>query len=269
MKSIVLTGASGGMGLATVKKLISEGYHVFGLDMKAPKEDIKNFTFIKTDVRNLGDVKAAFKKVSKEIKEIDAVISMAGINRVNSLVEISEEEFIKIFDINIFGIYRLNKTFLPLLKEKGKVIIVSSELGALDPLPYIGLYGITKSTVEKYAYSLRMELQLLNKQVTVIRPGAVETTFISDSNAYIEEFTQNTELYKYNAKRFNKIVNSVESKKIPPEKIANLVSKILNKKKPKYVYKINRNKGLLFLNILPQRMQNWIIRKILLSREKH
>lgn len=269
MKAVVITGASGGIGLATVKKLTSEGYHVFGLDLKAPKEEIKHFTFIKTDIRKLADVESSFKKISKETKEIDAVISMAGINRVNSLVEISEEEFIKMFDINVFGNYRLNKVFLPLLKTKGKVIMISSELGPLDPLPYIGLYGITKSTVEKYAYSLRMELQLLNKQVVVIRPGAVGTTFLADSNACIDQFTENTELYKYNAKRFNKIVTSVESKKIPPERIAKLVNKILNKKKPKYVYKINRNKGLLLLNILPQRMQNWIIKKILVSKQKH
>ncbi len=268
MKNVVLTGVSGGMGLITAKKLISEGYRVFGLDYKNPKEEIPNLVFIKTDVRKIKDIEHALKVVSKETKELDAIISLAGINNVGSLIEMSEEDFVKMFDINVFGVYRLNKTFAPMLKEKGKVVIISSELGPLDPLPFIGIYGITKSTVEKYAYSLRMELQLLNKFVVVVRPGAVNTTFLNESNTSIDRFNNTTELYKVNAEKFVKITESVESRKVDPSKIANLINKILNKKKPKYVYKINRNFGLLCLNALPHRMQNWIIKSILKSRKR-
>ena len=268
MKYVILSGVSGGMGLATCKKLIENGYHVFGLDIKAPKEEIKELTFIKTDLRDSKSIEASYIEVSHKVKEIDAIISMAGIYDVNSLVEMSEEAFIRIFDINVFAIYRLNKIYLPLLKERGKVIVVSSELAPLDPLPFTGIYGITKTTIEKYAYSLRMELQLLNKQVIVIRPGAVNTTLLDDSTSGIKRFSNSTELYKYNANKFMDITNKVEAKKISPEKIAKLTYKILKKKKPKYVYKINRNKLLLLLNILPDRLQNYIIRKILLSKNK-
>lgn len=267
MKYVVLTGVSGGMGLATAKRLSLEGYRIFGLDFVEPKEEIPNLKFIKTDLTRIKDVEHAFKMVARETYELHAIISMAGINKVNSLLEMKEEDFIEIFNINVFGIFRLNKAFAPLLKKKGKVIMISSELAPLDPLPFIGIYSITKSTVEKYAYSLRMELQLLDKQVVVVRPGAVGTSFIKKSNAYIEEFTNNTELYKVNAANFENVVTNVESKKIPPEKIANLINKILNKKKPKYVYKINRNFGLLCLSKLPKRMQNWIIKQILKKRK--
>ncbi len=268
MKNIILSGVSGGMGLATATKLVNEGYHVFGLDIKEPKEKLDNLTFVRADLRNLSSIEEAYKKISEQVNEVDAIISMAGIYDLNSLVEMSEEDFIKIFDINVFAIYRLNKVFLPLLKEKGKIIITSSELGPLDPLPFTGIYGITKSTIEKYAYSLRMELQLLNKYVVVIRPGAVDTTLLDVSTSKVDNFTKETKLYKYNAEKFKDIVDSVESKKISPTKIAELTSKILKKKKPKYVYKINRNPLLLILNALPQRLQNWIIKKILLSKKK-
>lgn len=268
MKYVVLSGFSGGMGLSTAKKLSENGYFVFGLDIKAPKEEIPNTKYIQTNLRDSDSVNNAFKEISKEVKSISAIISMAGIYDVNSLIEMKEEDFIRIFDINVFAIYRLNKTFIPLLEEKGKVIMVSSELAPLDPLPFTGIYGITKSTIEKYAYSLRMELQLLNYQVVVIRPGAVDTTLLDDSTSGIAKFEKTTTHYQYNAKKFMDITNSVESKKIPPEKIANLTLKILNKKKAKYVYKINRNPLLLILNILPQHFQNWIIKKILLSKNK-
>ena len=268
MKYAVITGASGGMGIATTKRLIAEGYYVFGLDIKKPEEELDNFEFIKTDLTDQGSVDHAFKKINKTEVELDAIISTAGMYDISSLIEMDEKDFTKIFDVNVFGVYRLNKAFVPLLKDGGKVIMVSSELAPLDPLPFTGIYGITKSTLEKYAFSLRMELQLLNKQVVVIRPGAVATSFIEVSNSKIEKFKNNTELYKENAKKFDDVVNSVESRKIPTDRIGKLISKVLKKKKPKYVYKINRNPLLLLMHCLPKRTQNWAIKKLLTSKEK-
>ncbi len=266
MKIVVISGSSGGMGLETIKKFSSNGYFVYGLDIKEPQEKLENFKYIPTNLRDSKDVKKACDIIKKETKEIDAIINMAGIYDLNSLIEMSEEDFIKIFDINLFSMYRLNKELATHLKNKGKIIMVSSELAPLDPLPFTGIYAITKSAIEKYAYSLRMELQLLNKQVVVIRPGAVSTSLLNVSTNKIEEFTQNTENYSYNAERFKRIVNKVENRKIPPSAIANLTYKIENKKKPKYVYKINRNPLLILLNAMPQRFQNWVIKKILISK---
>ena len=268
MKSVVLTGASGGMGQSTAKYLTQNGYRVFGLDVKAPGDEFDQFTFIEANLRETASVEKAFEAIKGQTEQIDAIINMAGIYDLNSLIEMDEEAFIRIFDINVFAIYRMNKTFVPLLKEGGKVIMVSSELAPLDPLPFTGIYGITKATIEKYAYSLRMELQLLNKQVVVIRPGAVNTSLLNVSTSRIDAFAANTQLYQYNAQRFNKIVNAVEARKIPPEKIAALVGKILKKKKTRYVFAINRNPLLLLLNAMPQRFQNWVIKKILTSGTK-
>ncbi|MGN1227610.1 MAG: hypothetical protein ACI4TX_03110, partial [Christensenellales bacterium] len=79
----------------------------------------------------------------------------------------------------------------------------------------------------------------------------------------LDEFCENTDIYKCNAERFKKIVNSVEAKTITPDKIAGIVLKALRAKKCKYVYNINRNIWLRVLNILPKRLQNYIIKKIL------
>ena len=262
MKKVLLTGASGGMGIATTKELIKEGYEVYGLDIKQ-NEEIDHFHFFKVDLTSEESIIDTFNLIKNEVDGFDAIIHQAGIYDLNSLVEMSEESFKKIFDINVFSVYRINKIFLPLLKEKGKILITTSELAPLDPLPFTGIYGISKSTLDKYAYSLRMELQLLGYQVVVIRPGAVDTGMINVSTTKIEEFGKNTTHYQYNANKFNDVVNSVEAKKIPPQKIGLLISKILKKKRPKYVYNINRNPLLMMMNILPRRTQNWVIKKIL------
>ena len=264
MKYVLITGSSGGMGLSTCKKFLSQGYFVFGLDINEPNIELgDNFKFIKTNLRDESSIISAFNIVKDITNELSSLIHMAGIYDLNSLVEMSEDDFTKIFDINVFAVYRINKIFLPLIKQKGKIIITTSELGPLDPLPFTGIYGISKSTLEKYAYSLRMELQLLDKYVVIIRPGAVDTGLLDISTTKIEKFAKTTKLYTYNATKFFDITNKVESKKISPEKIADIAYKIDNKRKPKYVYKINRNKGLLILNFLPDRLQNYIIKKIL------
>ena len=266
MKTVLVSGVSGGIGFEVAKKYVQEGYMVFGLDIKEPKEKLDNFVFIKTDVTKEEEVKNACNKAKENGYFFDCFICAAGIYELNSLVEMSEEDFIRIFNVNVFSMYRINKIFLPLLKKKGKILLISSELGPLDPLPFTGIYGITKSLVEKYAYSLRMELQLLGYQVVVIRPGAVDTGLLNVSVEKLDKFTKETEHYKYNSQKFHQIVDSVESKKVLPSKIAKLIYKVSNKKKPKYVYKINRNPLLLILNALPQRFQNWVIKKILTSK---
>ena len=266
MKAVLVTGVSGGVGFEVAKSFLSNGYKVFGLDIKSPSEEMDNFTFISTDLTKQEEVNKAFETIKDSGYKLKNIINSAGMYDLNSLVEMSEEDFIKIFNVNVFSMYRVNKAFLPLLEDKGKIIMISSELGPLDPLPFTGIYSITKSLVEKYAYSLRMELQLLGYQVVLIRPGAIDTGFIDVSINKLDKFTKETTLYQYNSKKFLKIVNSVESRKIHPSKVAKLIYKVSDKKRPKYVYKINRNPLLLLLNIMPQRFQNWVIKKILTSK---
>ena len=262
MKSILITGGTGGMGLATAKLLAAEGFKVFCLDKNASstREDI---TVIETDITDEHSVKAAFQKVNAETDELYAILHFAGVYILDSLIEMSDEQFKKTVDVNLHGAFLINKTFLPILKQGSKIIITTSELAPLDPLPFTGLYAVTKAALDKYAYSLRMELQLLGIDVSVIRAGAVDTGMLGVSTSHLDRFCKQTKLYSCNAERFKRIVNSVETRCMPPQKIAEKAAKILKKKNPKFVYNINRNPLLLLLNLLPKRMQLFAIKMIL------
>ena len=261
MMRAIVTGVAGGMGYAAAKELIQAGYTVEGLDIKTPAQT-DGLIFTKCDLTDADEVAAAHEAVAKR-GALDCIVNAAGIYDLDSLVEMDEERFLRIFDVNVGGVYRVNKTFLPLLKKGGRIVIITSELAPLDPLPFTGIYGITKTALEKYAYSLRTELSLIGHPVAVIRPGAVDTGLLDDSVRALDRFTENTQLYKIGAKNFNRVVNSVESKNVPPERIAKTVIKALTARRPKYVYNVNRNRLLLLAETAPDRLKDAVIRKIL------
>lgn len=262
MKYIMVTGAYGGMGRKTVEVLKNQGFCVIALD-KSVGDREENVIPIKADVTDLNSVEHAFEKVKTFTDELFAIVHFAGIYMLDSFVEMSGDSFEKIFKVNLFGAFYVNKTFLPLLKSGGRIIITTSELAPLDPLPFTGIYAVTKAALDKYAYSLRMELQLLGIKVSVIRAGAVDTGMLGASTDSLESFCKNTKLYSCNAKRFKTIVDRVEARHIPPKKLAEKVQKILEKKNPEFAYSINRNPLLLLLNALPKKIQLSVIKLVL------
>ncbi len=264
MKNVLVTGATGGMGKAICALLNEKGYRVFGLDYNEG-ENYGNVSFYRCDVTDMASVESVYEEISGEVKELSAIIHTAGIYDLDSLIEMDEKRFVRIFDVNVFGVFRINRIFKPLIFTGSRIIITSSELAPLDPLPFTGIYGITKTTLEKYAFSLRQEVQLLGIPVSVIRPGAVKTGLLNVSNVALERFRNNTKLYVNNAKKFQTIVDSVESRHIPAEKIAELALEALESKKPKYLYNINRNPLLMLLNVLPAKAQVFAIGLILKS----
>ncbi len=262
MKYILVTGAFGGMGRATVKALAEKGFRVFALDKKVGETE-ENVIPIEADVTSEESIKRAADEVKKYTKSLFAIIHFAGIYMLDSLVEMSGESFEKIIRINFFGAFYVNRTFLPFLSEGSRIIMTTSELAPLDPLPFTGIYAVSKSVLDKYAYSLCMELGLLGISVSVLRAGAVKTDMLGVSTSALERFCKETSLYKCNAERFRKIVDSVEAKSVPTERIAAKMLKILQKKRPAFAYSINRNPLLLMLGALPKRWQISIIKRIL------
>lgn len=262
MKYIMVTGAYGGMGRKTVEVLKNQGFCVIALDktVDTPEE---NVIPIKADVTDSNSVEHAFETVRGFTDELYAIVHFAGVYMLDSLVEMPDESFEKIFKVNLFGAFYVNKTFLPLLKRGSRIIITTSELAPLDPLPFTGIYAVTKSALDKYAYSLSMELQLLGIKVSVIRAGAVDTGMLSVSTDSLDRFCQKTRLYSCNAKRFKNIVDRVEARRISTERLAQKTQKILRKRNPKFAYGINRNPLLLILNAFPKKFQLWVIKQVL------
>ena len=108
-----------------------------------------------------------------------------------------------------------------------------------------------------------MELQLLGHPVIVLRPGAVRTGMLPASTEKLAKFCEETKLYSMNAARFRRIVEKVEARSVPPERVAALLARVLACPRPKPVYSLNRNPLLLLFGLMPRRMRLWAIRRIL------
>ncbi len=262
MRDILITGAYGGMGRATAKALCEQGFRVFALD-RVVGEPEENIIPIQADITVESAVKEAVATVRGYTDSLFAILHFAGIYMLDSLVEMESEDFRRVFEVNLYGVYLVNKAFLPFLGEGGRILITTSELAPLDPLPFTGVYAVTKGALDKYAYSLRMELQLLGISVSVLRAGAVDTGMLGVSTDALDRFCDKTALYTCNADRFKAIVNRVEARCVPTERLARKAVGIVKKRAPSFAYSINRNPLLLLLHLLPKRCQLWIIRLIL------
>lgn len=259
--NILVTGACGGIGRAVCDRLSAGGHRVYGLDLRCEQEP-NGWQFLPCDVRSEAQVQAA---VSLAVQEegLDAVLHFAGVYELDSLVEMSEEALLRVFDINVFGAARVNRLCMAHLKPQARILLTGSELAPLKQLPFTGIYGISKGTVEQYADALRMELNLLGHRVILLRPGAVRTGLLRISTARLSRFAAETKLYSTNAERFRRIVDAVEARSVSPERVAALVERMLRSKRPRQRYCINRNPLLLLMNVVPRRWLCAIIKRIL------
>lgn len=263
MRYVLLTGASGGMGRTTAEMLAAKGYCVLALD-RTPAEPAERIVPIVADITDEDGLQAAVTAVRAVTERLDAIIHFAGVYLLDSLVEMPRDSFERAFAVNLFGAAAVNRLFVPLLDKGGRVVITTSELAPLDPLPFTGIYAVTKSALDKYAYSLRMELQLSGIAVSVLRAGAVDTGMLPASTAALDRFCENTQRYTVSADRFRKIVARVEARCVPPKHVARKILRILAARRPGFVYSLNRNPLLLLLSALPHRLQcaciRWILR---------
>lgn len=264
MLNVLITGAASGIGKAVMNYYLENNHKVYAVDITPIKIDnstnLKSFT---VDITNPNDIKEVKEYLLVNNIKLDLIINIAGIHKMASLVESNYELLTKVIDVNLNGPMLVNNILYPLLKKKGKIIITTSEVATMNPLPFNGIYSVSKTALDCYAQSLRQELNLLNQKVITIRPGAIQTPLQHGSLEDTSNLAQNTSLYKKESKKFLSITKKFMGKPLKVENLAKLIYKVSLKKNPKYTYKIHHNIGLKLLSILPKRLQCNIIKLIL------
>ena len=259
---ILITGVASGIGKATAEFFLEKGHIVYGIDIN-PVENKKNLYSYTCDITNEKQLNSLKEQFKENNILFDAIVNIAGIHKMASLIEEDYASLKKLIDINLLGTMLVNKTFHSLLNKKGRIIITTSEVATYDPMPFNGLYNISKSALDTYSQALRQELNLIDQKVITIRPGSIKTPLSSNSLDDTKYLADTTVLYKKQSYKFYKIVKKFMGTPISPKEIAKLIYKGSTSKYPKLIYKKHRNLGLILLNILPKRLQCFIIKELL------
>lgn len=260
---VLVTGASGGIGYAVTEYLAKNGVGVYACDVREREFSSDNVTFFTLDISNPEAIEKTAEQLKNEGTEFDAIINIAGIFTIDSFIEIPLETLKKLFDVNFFGTVLVNKYFYPLLKKDGRILVTTSEVAPLEPMPFNAIYNASKTALESYTQGLRQELNLLGQKVITVRPGAFNTKLAQGSLEKTKELTDKTVLYKGQSKKFYTLVKSFMGKPQAPERIAPTYYRALTAKRPKLVYKKHLNPLLLLMNVLPKRLQCFAVKTLL------
>ena len=261
---VFVTGAAGGIGRAVTEYFAKMGASVYATDIVDTEFENKTIKYIKADVSSPEDIRRIFSLLRDTGGPFDAIINIAGIFAIDSFIEADEELLRKMMEVNYLGCVYVNKILHPLLSENGRIIITTSDVAPLDPMPFNGIYNVTKTALDSYAQSLRQELNLIGQRVITVRPGAFNTSLSRGSLDKTRELSEKTVLYKKQSARFYTLVKAFMGKSLSPKSIAPLYYKAATKKHPRIIYSKHKNILLHLMNILPKRFQCFIIR-ILLS----
>ena len=262
MKTILVTGAASGIGRAAAAYFAERGYTVLALDiLEMPPEDgIRPF---RADVTSEAELSAVRDTLLSEGITLDVILSVAGLHRMASFVEGDFEVIRRLLDVNLLGVMQTNRVFHSLLAPGGRVVIVTSEVATYDPLPFNGLYTVSKCALESYAQALRQELALLGQKVVTVRPGAVETPLSGGTLSAAEQLEQRTVLFRREAAHFTRLTARFMGVPIKPERLAPTIFRAATARRPRLSYAKHRHVGLILLSCLPKRLQCAIVRLLL------
>jgi NAD(P)-dependent dehydrogenase (short-subunit alcohol dehydrogenase family) len=180
-----VTGASKGLGLTLVKKLLKEGYRVAATSRTAEalRQEVgtsENFLPLEADVVDEKSISLAVAKTVKTFGGIDIVVNNAGYGQLGTVEELTDKESRENFDANVFGVLNVIRNVMPHLRAKksGHIINISSIAGFLGAFPGWGIYNATKFAVAGLTEALSAEVKSLGVSATIVYPGYFKTNFL-------------------------------------------------------------------------------------------
>lgn len=279
MKSIVVTGASSGIGYGTTREFVKHGYRVFGSvrkeeDARRLKAELgRSFTPLLFDVTDREAVFGAASQVEGTLDGAGLVglVNNAGTALAGPLMHQPIDEIRQQFEVNVFGLISVTQAFLPLLGAKrfpahkpGRIVNISSVSGKVAE-PFLSAYVGTKHALEGISDSLRRELLLYGIDVIVIRPGAVKTAIWEKGAAPVTSGGYAQTGYAGPLDKFHRYAEKLAGNGYSPEAFGEFVRKVFEAKRPKTRYAIvpGRSVDWTIPTSLPDRWLDHLVGRIL------
>ncbi|HHW32483.1 MAG TPA: SDR family oxidoreductase [Clostridiaceae bacterium] len=289
---VLITGASSGIGKCLASLLSQRGYRVYGTSRKQPLMNMEsrsnaaghgmsrdNTTFdrgstdspdcgfikmIQLDVCCDESVEQAVNYVIQQEGRIDILINNAGFGLAGAVEDVSHEEAYRQFDTNFFGVLRMCRKVIPIMREqKSGIIINISSVAAQFSIPFQSMYSASKGALELVTEAMRIELKPFGIKVCLVEPGDTRTSF-TDNRQTAKAALQEDSAY---GERFRKSVNAMIRDEIngpAPEGVAKVVLKLIKRKNPpiRKVVGIKYKVFVFLKRLLPSRIVEYLISKM-------
>ncbi|MBN2164381.1 MAG: SDR family NAD(P)-dependent oxidoreductase [Pontiellaceae bacterium] len=261
-QSVLVTGCSSGIGLATAEQLRDRGWKVFPTARKVEDLDMlesNGFPRIQLDVASSTSIEATVDEVlSLNDGKLGALVNNAGFGMPGAIQDLTRDAMRQQFEVNVFGMQELTNRLIPVFRAQGggRIVNVSSVVGRLA-LPFMGIYSASKFAVEAISDVQRVELSPDSIAVSLIEPGPIRTRF-STNCAGEGEQALDTEKARFGSayvKYFEKRRNGGMSEdrfRLPPEAVAEKIRHALESPRPKIRYCVT----------LPSYLGSWAARLV-------
>jgi len=266
-KVILITGTAHGIGKSTAQYLIDKGHIVYGGDILVEENLYLNEiggVALEMDVTKQDHVDNAINQIIAEQGKIDVLVNNAGIAVGSAIEDVSMEDALYQFEVNLFGIGRTVKAALPYMRAQGSgtIINISSVLGkAYNPL--YGWYVSSKHALEGWSDVLRLEVDQFGIDVVIVEPGMIKTNIGNYSAQYFEKYSKNSAYANFYGSPDDKEENSSDTYS-DPIVIAKVIDKAIDARNPKTRYSAGAYSWILLTmrGILPDKWFDKLIVKV-------
>jgi NAD(P)-dependent dehydrogenase (short-subunit alcohol dehydrogenase family) len=270
--AILVTGASSGIGYATVMRLARRGTIVYaGVRRQADAElvareggtNVRPLILDITDSTSIARARTALSRAADV--ELAGLVNNAGVAVAGPLELLPPEELRRQFDVNFFGTIELTQAFLPMLRESAGRIVNVSSIGGKLSAPFVGAYASSKFALEAASDALRLELRPFGVSVALVEPGAVKTPIWQRSSAASRSLfdglaREARESYQSTIDNMARLAEQMEKRGIPPERVAQAIERALFAPRPRARYLVGADARVrLFVARLPDGWRDRIV----------
>ncbi len=276
-KVVLITGASSGVGKALAELLSAKGYRVYGTSRKPPAAGEDDgagsvdghesregfFKLIPLDVCDQKSVKAAVEHVMEEEGRIDVLVNNAGYCLAGAVEDTTYYEALRQFDTNFFGVIRMCREVIPIMRERqsGKIINVSSVAGLIS-VPFQSMYSASKYALEAISEAMRIEVKPFGIKVSLIEPGDIKTGFTKNRQTVVNAGSESA--YRT---RFEKAVEAMVRSELNgpgPEYAARAIAEVIESDNPPVRKVVGFQYKLIVLlkRLLPARLVEYLVEKV-------
>ena len=244
--SVLITGASSGIGQSTATGLAENGWRVFAGVRDTAGAQLAGAEVVELDVTSADSIASALEHVRGQTGgRLDALVNNAGIPVAGAVETVPVEDFRALIETNLIGSFAVTKAFLPLVRRaRGRVVFVGS-LGGRVAFPYASAYHASKFAIEGLAESLRAEMLPLGVGVSVVEPGAMATEIWGKGREQLSAVRagltpEQREVYGEALDGFDETLASADEDGEDPDEVAETIEKALTASSPDDRYLVGR-----------------------------